>query len=91
MKPGTQFGGQQSPGDTLRALGAVTGIVGAGGNAGAVLAGFLFASTHFAKPQAFLILGLVVAFSSVLALTLGSTKAEVESAVLEDQEAAMAV
>jgi NNP family nitrate/nitrite transporter-like MFS transporter len=53
-----------------RALGAVAGIVGAGGNAGAVLAGFLFKSPQFTYPQALLILGVIVAASSCLALTL---------------------
>lgn len=50
-----------------KALGAVAGIVGAGGNAGAVLAGFLFKTESITWPQAILILGAVVAFSSTLA------------------------
>jgi NNP family nitrate/nitrite transporter-like MFS transporter len=49
-----------------RALGAVAGIVGAGGNAGAVLAGLLFKTPQLTYPQAFLILGVVVAVFSVL-------------------------
>jgi NNP family nitrate/nitrite transporter-like MFS transporter len=51
-----------------RALGAVAGVVGAGGNLGAVLAGFLFKSTSLTWPQAFLILGVIVAVSSSLAI-----------------------
>ena len=35
-----------------RALGAVAGIVGAGGNLGAVLAGFLFKTPSLTYPQA---------------------------------------
>jgi len=43
-----------------RALGAVAGIVGAGGNLGAVLAGFLFKTPSLTYPQALLILGAVI-------------------------------
>lgn len=50
-----------------RALGAVAGIVGAGGNVGAVLAGFLFKMEGVSWPQALLVLGVVVAASSMLA------------------------
>ncbi|MCB9633951.1 MAG: MFS transporter [Sandaracinus sp.] len=49
-----------------RALGSVSGIVGAGGNAGAVAAGFLFRSESLSTPQALLYLGFAVAASSVL-------------------------
>jgi NNP family nitrate/nitrite transporter-like MFS transporter len=49
-----------------RALGSVSGIVGAGGNAGAVAAGFLFKS-EMPWPTALLILGAVVAASAFLA------------------------
>jgi NNP family nitrate/nitrite transporter-like MFS transporter len=51
-----------------RALGAVAGIVGAGGNLGAVLAGFLFKTSSISWPQAFLILGVIIAVSSSLAI-----------------------
>jgi len=50
-----------------RALGAVSGIVGAGGNLGAVLAGFLFKTSALTYSQAFLILGAVITSSSLLA------------------------
>jgi NNP family nitrate/nitrite transporter-like MFS transporter len=51
------------------AVGAVAGIVGAGGNIGAVLAGFLFRSNGFTVGDALLYLGLVVVGSSLLVLT----------------------
>ena len=51
-----------------RALGAVAGIVGAGGNVGAVLAGFLFKSETLPWPQALFILGIAVTFSAALAI-----------------------
>ncbi len=61
-----------------KALGAVAGVVGAGGNAGAVLAGFLFKGA-MDWHQAFLILGIVVTCSSVLAFFVRfSTKQEDE-------------
>ncbi len=49
-----------------KALGAVAGVVGAGGNAGAVLAGFLF-KNMIDWSEAFLILGMVVSCASFLA------------------------
>ena len=52
-----------------KALGAVAGIVGAGGNAGAVAAGFLMRTKDLSYRQGFLILGLIVvicAFGAVL-------------------------
>jgi len=57
-----------------RALGAVAGIVGAGGNAGAVLAGFLFKTSSLSYPQAFLILGVIIAACAPLALMLRFTE-----------------
>jgi NNP family nitrate/nitrite transporter-like MFS transporter len=50
-----------------RAIGAVAGIVGAGGNAGAVLAGFLFKTSSLTYPQAFTILGVLILVCSVFA------------------------
>ena len=49
-----------------KALGAVTGIVGAGGNTGAVLFGFLFRADSFSYSTALLILGGVVTLSSLV-------------------------
>jgi len=61
-----------------KALGAVAGVVGAGGNAGAVLAGFLF-KNMIDWSEAFLILGIVVTCASFLAfLVRFSTKQEDE-------------
>jgi MFS transporter, NNP family, nitrate/nitrite transporter len=69
-----------------RALGAVAGIVGAGGNAGAVAAGFLFKTSSITWPQALLILGVLVFASSSLAFLVrfsesdeASTRAEMET------------
>jgi NNP family nitrate/nitrite transporter-like MFS transporter len=59
-----------------RALGAVAGIVGAGGNVGAVAAGFLFKSASIAWPQALLILGVLVLASSSLAFLVRFSEAE---------------
>lgn len=50
-----------------RALGSVSGIVGAGGNAGAVAAGFLFRSESIDTPTAFLYLGIAVTVASSMA------------------------
>lgn len=52
-----------------KALGSVAGIVGAGGNMGAVCAGFLFRSDSLSYPQALLILGgavCICAFATLL-------------------------
>ncbi len=50
-----------------RAVGAVAGIVGAGGNFGAVLAGFLFKTSSLTYPEAFMILGVMILLCSVCA------------------------
>ncbi len=49
-----------------RVLGSVSGIVGAGGNAGAVAAGFLFKAEGLTWPTAFLVLGAIVTTISFL-------------------------
>lgn len=49
-----------------RSVGVVAGIVGAGGNVGAVLAGFLFASQTQSYQQSFMIMGGAVAVVSFL-------------------------
>lgn len=51
-----------------RALGAVAGIVGAGGNAGAVVAGLLFKTPRLSYPQAFFALGAAIAIVAAAAL-----------------------
>jgi NNP family nitrate/nitrite transporter-like MFS transporter len=53
-----------------KALGSVSGIVGAGGNLGAVLAGFLFKSEAITYRDGLLYLGIAVAVTSVLSLLL---------------------
>jgi NNP family nitrate/nitrite transporter-like MFS transporter len=63
-----------------KALGSVAGIVGAGGNAGAVAAGFLFRGA-MPWPTALLILGAVVTLGSFATFAVGfSTEAEAEAA-----------
>ena len=52
-----------------KALGAVAGVVGAGGNAGAVAAGFLFKGT-MEWPDVFFTIGVVVAAASLLTFLL---------------------
>ena len=51
-----------------KAIGTVSGIVGAGGNAGAVFAGFLFKMESFSYQEALAVLGLIVAVSSAFSL-----------------------
>ncbi|MBZ5611095.1 MAG: MFS transporter [Acidobacteriia bacterium] len=63
-----------------RALGAVAGIVGAGGNVGAVLAGFLFKTSSVTWPQALLILGVLVVLSSSLAILVRFSEVDERSA-----------
>ena len=63
-----------------RALGAVAGIVGAGGNVGAVLAGFLFKTASITWPQALLILGVIVASVSSLTLLVRFSESDERSA-----------
>ena len=65
-----------------RALGAVAGIVGAGGNVGSVLAGFLFKGS-MPWTQALLVLGATVCAVSVLALAVRFSEGEEESARAE--------
>jgi len=59
-----------------KALGAVAGIVGAGGNLGAVLAGFLFKTPSLTYPEALLILGFAVTACAPFALTLRFSESE---------------
>jgi NNP family nitrate/nitrite transporter-like MFS transporter len=66
-----------------KALGAVAGIVGAGGNAGAVAAGFLFKNPALTWPQALLILGVAVTVSSSLAFAVRFSEAD-EAAVQKE-------
>ncbi len=72
-----------------RALGAVAGIVGAGGNVGAVLAAFLFKTAGLTWPQALLILGVLVALISSLTFVVRFPAAD-ELSVRRETEARMA-
>jgi NNP family nitrate/nitrite transporter-like MFS transporter len=68
-----------------KSLGSVSGIVGAGGNAGAVAAGFLFKGA-MAWPTALLILGIAVTACSFLALGVTFSAAD-ETAASDEIEA----
>jgi NNP family nitrate/nitrite transporter-like MFS transporter len=57
-----------------KAIGAVSGIVGAGGNVGAVMAGFLFASDDLTYRESLFIIGIAVVIVSAIAFTLGISK-----------------
>lgn len=63
-----------------RAIGSVSGIVGAGGNVGAVCAGFLFKAESLSGSQALSILGIAVAVTSFSALLLRFREAEASQA-----------
>ena len=66
-----------------KALGGVAGIVGAGGNAGAVSAGFLFRSESLSTPEALMWLGLAVCISSTFAFLVKFSPVVIE----EEQQA----
>jgi MFS transporter, NNP family, nitrate/nitrite transporter len=57
-----------------KAVGSVAGIVGAGGNVGAVLAGFLFKSSEISYRESLFIIGIVVSVVSVISLLLSLSK-----------------
>jgi MFS transporter, NNP family, nitrate/nitrite transporter len=65
-----------------RALGAVAGIVGAGGNVGSVLAGFLFKGS-MPWTQAMLVLGATISVVSVFAFVVRFSENEERSARAE--------
>lgn len=71
------------------ALGAVAGIVGAGGNVGAVLAAFLFKTDSITWPQAVLILGVIVVSVSSLTLVVRFSESD-ERWAREEMEARLA-
>ncbi len=63
-----------------KAIGTVSGIVGAGGNAGAVAAGFLFKMENISYPQALFYIGLAICVISLFAfLVRFSEEAEQEA------------
>jgi NNP family nitrate/nitrite transporter-like MFS transporter len=65
------------------ALGSVVGIVGAGGNAGAIAAGVLFKQEMISWPQALQILGVAVTLCAGVAATVRFSAAD-EAAALQD-------
>ncbi|QDT49148.1 putative nitrate transporter NarT [Symmachiella dynata] len=68
-----------------RALGSVSGIVGAGGNAGAVAAGFLFKAESLSWPTALFILGSIVTCCSFFCFAVNfSEAAETEARLHTD-------
>ncbi len=69
-----------------KALGSVAGIVGAGGNAGAVAAGFLFKTSAITWPTALFLLGAIVTAVSFLSFTVrftGEAEADARTATEE--------
>jgi len=70
-----------------RALGSVAGIVGAGGNAGAVAAGFLFKAEAISWPTAMFMLGALVTCCSFLAFGVRFSAAAETEVRLETQAA----
>jgi MFS transporter, NNP family, nitrate/nitrite transporter len=73
------------------AIGSVSGIVGAGGNIGAMLIGFLFKSKNITYSQAFFYIGIGVAVVGlVVLLTHLRTSRGIEAATKMEDEAALA-
>ena len=72
-----------------RAIGTASGIVGAGGNFGAVLAAMLFKSESLSGANAFFVLGSIVAATSFCALLLRFREAKVSVPELEPATAFM--
>ncbi len=69
-----------------KALGSVAGIVGAGGNAGAVAAGFLFKTSAITWPTALFLLGAIVTAVSFLSFTVRFTgEAESDARTATDE------
>lgn len=67
-----------------KAMGAVSGIVGAGGNVGAVLAGFLFTSESITYRESLFLIGIAVTLTSFVALTMAFYKnASTETSPME--------
>jgi MFS transporter, NNP family, nitrate/nitrite transporter len=69
-----------------RALGSVSGIVGAGGNFGAVMAGFLFRQADLPWGTAYFILGVLVVVASFAAFAVRFSPAEETAIQQETQE-----
>ncbi|BDD00671.1 NarK family nitrate/nitrite MFS transporter [Persicobacter psychrovividus] len=69
-----------------KAIGSVSGIVGAGGNAGAVMAGFLMKSENISYPEALLIIGGCVTLVSFLSFVVRFSAVEEKTAATEMAE-----
>jgi MFS transporter, NNP family, nitrate/nitrite transporter len=67
-----------------RAIGSVAGIVGAGGNVGAVLAGFLFTSEDLSYRESLYIIGIAVVIVSVIAFLVAVPKRIKEDLLPQD-------
>lgn len=72
-----------------KAMGTVSGIVGAGGNAGAVMAGFLFKMESISYPQALGILGIAVTIVSLSSFLVRFSTTD-EKIAAEDLEVSLA-
>jgi len=70
-----------------KALGSVSGIVGAGGNMGAVAAGFLLRAESITWPQALLIMGALVLVCSFATYAVGFSKSQEGEAGAEYEQA----
>ncbi len=71
-----------------KAVGSISGIVGAGGNAGAVAAGFLFKVEGISYPQALFIIGISVIVISFVSLVVRFSEAD-EKEVKKEMDASL--
>lgn len=72
-----------------KGVGVVSGIVGAGGNVGAVLAGFLFKMEGVSYRESLFIMGIIVSLISILAFILTMTKRVSGENTVEQPEPAL--
>jgi NNP family nitrate/nitrite transporter-like MFS transporter len=72
------------------AIGSVSGIVGAGGNIGAMLIGFLFKSEHITYSQAFFYIGIGVAVVGGVVMLVHLPKSKAKEGIVVMEEAAAA-
>jgi NNP family nitrate/nitrite transporter-like MFS transporter len=84
MSEGATFG--VVPFINKRALGSVSGIVGAGGNFGAVTAGLLFRQPNISWPNAYLVLGFLVILCSCAAFAVRFPETEDMNVNTDTQE-----
>ncbi|MEI6945979.1 NarK family nitrate/nitrite MFS transporter [Paraflavisolibacter sp. H34] len=71
------------------AIGSVSGIVGAGGNIGAMLVGFLFKSKNLTYAQAFWYIGVGVAAIGLVILVVSALQRQKETMVRSEEKAAL--